>query len=99
MTIAYWVWKLDKRLFTRSSLALWASGLLKTRFWIWSDTLLMAMYAMLKPDSRSEAFFSTKSYGKFSQHLRSEEHTSELQSLTRNSSAVFRLKKQTRNTI
>ncbi len=61
IAIAYWVWKLDKRLFTRSSLALWASGLLKTRFWIWSDTLLMAMYAMLRPDSRSDAFFSTKS--------------------------------------
>jgi hypothetical protein len=61
IAITYWDWKLDKRLFTSSSLALWASGLLKTRFWIWSDTLLMAMYAMLRPDSRSDAFFSTKS--------------------------------------
>ena len=31
---AYWDWELDNRTLTRSSLALWASGLLKTRFWI-----------------------------------------------------------------
>ena len=49
--IPYWVCELERRLFTSSSFALWASGRLYALLRIDSDTLLIGMYAKLSPDS------------------------------------------------
>ena len=49
--IPYWVCELERRLFTSSSFALWASGRLNALLRIDSDTLLIGMYAKLSPDS------------------------------------------------
>jgi hypothetical protein len=61
--------ELERRLLTSSSLASCARGRLNTRCSIWDEILLTGMYATLNPDSRSDIFFSMKSYGKFSQYL------------------------------
>src|SRR3546814_7403769 len=76
-------------------------GLMRTGFWGLNAGLVLMIFTSLLPVGlfQFEASVTTGMwYARRSWRARSEEHTSELQSLLRISSAVFCLKKQTRTT-